>query len=67
MREKMIEVITADKTVVRRKLSVCLVCVVAGILAAVADLPDTLYFLTGGSLSSTEILSVSAASPTTVF
>ena len=67
MREKMIEVITADKTVVRRKLSVCLVCIVAGILAAVADSPDTLYFVTGGSLSSTEILSVSAASPTTVF
>ena len=29
--------------------------------------PDTLTFITGGSLASTEILSVNAASPTTVF
>ena len=36
-------------------------------LSIMADGPDTLYFVTGGSLSSTEILSTSAASPTTLF
>ncbi|MBQ6329712.1 MAG: hypothetical protein IJI35_11900 [Kiritimatiellae bacterium] len=50
-----------------RKYAVALVGAAAVVFAASADTPDTLYFVTGGSLGSTEILSTSAANPTTVF
>ena len=37
------------------------------VVMAVADTPDSLTFITGGELGSTAILSIDAASPTTVF
>ena len=52
----------------RTKLLVAVFCVTAcALMPAAADSPDTLYFVTGGSIGSTEILSTSVSSPTTVF
>ena len=65
MRGKMMRIKMASKT--WGKLFVSLFVVLAGVFTVVADSPDTLSFVTGGSLGSTEILSISAATPTTVF
>ena len=51
----------------RGKLAVILLGAMASVFSTLADSPDSLYFVTGGSLDSTEILSTSAGSPTTVF
>ena len=49
------------------KLLVSLIGAMTMALSVIADGPDTLYFVTGGSLGSEAILSTSANSPTTVF
>ena len=67
MRTETIKATTANKSKGRGKLPVSLLGAMAMALAVMADGPDTLTFITGGSLGSVDILSVDAASPTTVF
>ena len=49
------------------KCAVAIVGAATIAFAALADTPDTLYFVTGNSLSSGDVLSTDAAHPTTVF